>query len=323
MSELERAWSWRKERGVFEDNQAVRVFHGPGEGTGSLATIAIERFGSHYWVTEWERGEAYSPKEIERRRARIIEFLKGIGAESAVALWRPAKGVPAEPEVLFGTPPAQPFEVTEEGARFWIRLREVKHPGLFLDHLPLRRWLRARASGLRVLNTFAYTGSLSVAAGLGGAAQVTTLDLSKPTVRWAEENWSLNGLAADRARFLSGDVFEWLPRLRREKQQYDCVILDPPSFSRGHKGSFSTSKDLERLHGLAIELLTPGGMLITSINSANVAWAKYENEVRAAAKKLGAKFEVLFRIDQPETFPTLLGAPDDRYLKGWALRKLD
>jgi 23S rRNA (cytosine1962-C5)-methyltransferase len=178
-----------------------------------------------------------------------------------------------------------------------------------------------RARGWKVLNTFAYTGSLSVAAGLGGAEHVTTLDLSKPTVRWAQDNWELNGLAADRGRFISGDVFEWLPRLGREGRLFDAIILDPPSFSRGNKGSFSTSKDLTMLHRLAMELLAERGTLITSINSANVSWAQYEKDVLSAARELGHEYEVLSRIDLPETFPTPLSQPQARYLKGWILRR--
>ncbi|MCM2323416.1 MAG: class I SAM-dependent methyltransferase, partial [Oligoflexia bacterium] len=196
----------------------------------------------------------------------------------------------------------------------------TRHPGLFLDHAPLRQWLRRRARDWRVLNTFAYTGSLSVAAGAGGARQVTTLDLARPAIQWAEENWRLNGFSDERARFIAGDVFEWLPRLKREGQTFDCVILDPPSFSHGKKGNFSTSKDLPRLHALALELLAPGGTLVTSINSAQVSWARFERDVAEAARERRRELEVLAQIDLPETFPTRLGAAQDRYLKGWILR---
>ncbi len=124
----------------------------------------------------------------------------------------------------------------------------------------------------------------------------------------------------DRARFIAGDVFEWLPRLRKSEERYDCVILDPPSFSRGKKGVFSTSKDLERLHGLAMDLLAPGGFLVSSINSAEIPRPKYEQEVFSAARSHKLRFQVLDEITQPETFPTTLGASAERYLKGWVLK---
>lgn len=318
------------------------MFHGPGESTGSLALWAIDRFqcaegsaqGDHYWVTQWERASGDrvgSDRETQAAvtdaiLAEIRDFLTNRDARSATWLGRPEQGVPSEPRTLLGQPPSGRFVAREGASRFAIQLLGARHPGLFLDHLPLRNWLGSSAQGWRVLNTFAYTGSLSVACGLGGAAHVTTLDLSKPTIDWAQENWRLNGLADDRARFIAGDVFEWLPRLAREGERsgrrYDCVILDPPSFSRGHKGTFSTQKDLVRLHELALDLVTEGGHLVTSINSAQITWAKYEADVQAAARARKASLQILARVDLPETFPTALGRTEDRYLKGWVLRKV-
>ncbi|OFZ00465.1 MAG: hypothetical protein A2070_11445 [Bdellovibrionales bacterium GWC1_52_8] len=318
--ELKRAWSWRKQAGLLNGKApAVRVFYGPGEGTGILENVAVDRFASHYWVTVWEDIQGNQGREAG---ALVVDFLKSeedAGLQSVVLLNRPEKGVPEDPYILHGAPPSGRFEVEETG-RYLVQLLGAKHPGLFLDHRPLRNWLVSHARDWTVLNTFAYTGSLSVAAGIGGASHVTTLDLSKPSVVWAEQNWKLNELAADRARFIAGDVFEWLPRLKREGRKFDCVILDPPSFSRGAKGNFSTSKDLKKLHLLALDVLGGEGILISSINSANVPWARFEAEVLAAARERGMSFELLKRIDLPDTFPTAFEKPEERYLKGWILR---
>ncbi len=326
MMQLQKAWAWREGQNAFEGNEAVRVFHGPGEGERELRSFAIDRFKDHYWITEWQEDEEKpsTPHKLGRTQVlvEIREFLKTKGAISAVALGRPKQGVPAVPEALLGDSDPNGFEIIEEGLRFRIRLRETRHPGLFLDHLPLRRWLRNHSAGARVLNTFAYTGSLSVACGVGGAEHVATLDLSKPTVAWARENWLLNDLAEDSSRFIFGDVFEWLPRLKREGERYDVVILDPPSFSRGNKGSFSTAKDLVRLHRLAIELLKNDGRLVTSINSANIPVNRFESDLAQAAHEAGVHFQVALRIDLPETFPTRLDRPQDRYLKGVILRRI-
>lgn len=179
-----------------------------------------------------------------------------------------------------------------------------------------------------MLNTFAYTGSLSVACGKAGAAYVTTLDLSKPTIRWAEENWDANALPRDSARFIAGDAFDWLPRLRKKMERFDCIILDPPSFSRGPSGAFSTSQDLAALHELAFALLAPGGHLVTSINSANVTRTKFLSEIHTAAKASGLAKEDLLIVREitqpPDTFPALAPEKDkdeeSRYLKGWIFR---
>jgi 23S rRNA G2069 N7-methylase RlmK/C1962 C5-methylase RlmI len=331
VSALETAWQKREKLGLFGETEALRVFHGPGEGTGALRDWAIDRFGGHYWVTFWAAGPAPGatskagsmPKDASgdaRTLEEITAFLRGKGARSVVWLGRPEQGVPALPKVAWGEPPAGRFEVREGEARFWVQLLEARHPGLFLDHAPLRRWLEANVRGMSVLNAFAYTGSLSVACGLGGASHVTTLDLSKPTVRWAEENWGLNGLDPAHARFIAGDVFEWLPRLKREAKRFGCVILDPPSFSRGKKATFSTAKDLKKLHVLALALLGDAGYLVTSINSANVAWRKYEADVQAAARESGVSLEVLRKIEQPPSFPPDPRRVETAYLKGWVFR---
>ncbi|MCM2323925.1 MAG: hypothetical protein NDJ90_11755, partial [Oligoflexia bacterium] len=119
-AELEQAWRWRQERGVFEESQAVRIFHGPGEGSGALANFAIERFGSHYWITQWEKGQA------GRIPGQMVDFLRQRGAESVVALLRPEHGVPEEPEVLHGQPPEGRFEVREAGLGYLAQLRRTR-----------------------------------------------------------------------------------------------------------------------------------------------------------------------------------------------------
>jgi 23S rRNA (cytosine1962-C5)-methyltransferase len=306
--------AWEKRSGEFQSTEALRIFYGPSEAKGALENIAIDQFGKHAWVTEWEGGA-----QREKPTEEIVSFLKEKGFLSAVALFRPEKNVPAQPEVLFGAPPKDPFAITEDKAQFWIRLLEVKHPGLFLDHRPLRKWLSENARGWKVLNTFAYTGSLSVAAGIGGAAHVTTLDLSKPTIEWAKTNWSLNQLSPESGDFIFGDYFEWLPKMAKRNDRFDCVILDPPSYSRGKKGDFSTSRDLVKLHEAAIDVLAPNGILITSLNSANVSKKKYWSEIEQACRSKKVKFTPLSEIKLPASFPTRAG--EEPYLKGWVLKR--
>lgn len=309
--DLENAWSWREKKGILARLPAVRVFHGPGEGQGAWREVAIDRFGSHYWVTSWGAG-------FDRIREETARFLEKRGAQSAAVVVRPEKGIAHLSEALVGAPPEGRFWVEEGSARFSIQLMGTRHPGLFLDHEPLRAWLAREARGWKVLNTFAYTGSLSVACGVGGAKEVTTLDLSKPTLQWARENWEGNRLGE--ARFLVDDYFERLPRLARAGERFDCVILDPPSFSRGKKGTFSTAKDLRKLHAAAFPVLAEGGVLVTSINSATVSWAKFESELQAAARAEGVRLKLIEEIELPETFRTTL--PEDRYLKGGIFKRL-
>jgi 23S rRNA G2069 N7-methylase RlmK/C1962 C5-methylase RlmI len=322
---LEQAWKVRLLAGVLEriHESALRLFYGPGEVHPSdpFSSWAIDGYGEYLWITEWE-GPSQAHSIDELRRASQT-FYSSQGYRGAVLLKRPRNSVPEKPQVLWGATPPESFTVLE-GARehelkFEIRLTEGRHPGLFLDHFPLRQWLMksGKASGKRVLNTFAYTGSLSMAAWKGGAAEVVTLDLSKPTIQWAERNAALNALAPEKSRFLAGDFFEEVPRIARRGERFDLVISDPPSFSRGRKGTFSTQKDLVDLHEKLFSVLSPGGVLVSSINSANVPWDKYENEVKLAARNAGRRLTLLQRIEQPESFPAHPANPKSRYLKGF------
>jgi 23S rRNA (cytosine1962-C5)-methyltransferase len=284
--------------------------------------MAIELFRAnrtYAWVFVWEEHGrlALSPEMKEA----TIAFLKSIGVLGAVLLERPERGTPADPTLLFGEVP-ETHDVDEAGLLFLIRYLGTKHPGLFLDHAPLRDWLRsggeknAKIEGARVLNAFAYTGSLSVAARSGGATAVTTLDLSRPTVNWAKENWALNfGKDDSSGDFIFGDVFEWMPKLAKRGERYDVVILDPPSFSRSEKKVFSTAKDLPALHATALGLLNPGGTLITSINSATVSVAKFRADIALAALEKKRRIREIRALGAPSA-----SFPGADYLKGWILR---
>lgn len=315
--------AWKKRADFLESYGALRIFHGPAEGTGEpeLSRIAIEYFrGSnkeaYVWVFSWESSGrlALSPALV----VELSAFLQKIGVRGAVLLERPEKGAPEDAKLLFGEVP-EFIDIHERDRRYRIRFLKTKHPGLFLDHAPLRDEL---ASGLlsekSVLNTFAYTGSLSVAARKGGAERVVTLDLSKPTVQWAEENWALNfGDPANdpSADFIYGDVFEWLPRLIKRGEKYDCVILDPPSFSRSPKKVFSTARDLGGLHALAIQLVKPSGILITSINSAKISRAQFREQIQEAEKSEKRHCVELLALGAPKN-----SFPGADYLKGWIFR---
>jgi 23S rRNA (cytosine1962-C5)-methyltransferase len=308
---LERAWQLRNKLALTE---ALRVFHGPGEGEGPFQKISVDRFGQAYWITVWDQ---IDPIPLQQ----AAEFYRKQNAISIVFLERPKGDLPPLVRPIWGEVPDR-FSVTEGHLKFWIRFKDVRHPGLFLDHWPLREWLKSHSQGLRVLNTFSYTGSLSIAAMDGGAHSVTTLDLSGSTIQWAKENWSLNSFPVEKGEFIAGDFFEFIPRWKRQGRVFDLIILDPPSSSRSKRGHFSTAKDLVRLHEEAMGLLSSEGFLVTSINSHKVAFEKFENDILKAAAHVKKNFLVLKRLDMPETFPTRLFRPEDRYLKGLILKAI-
>lgn len=312
---LDRAFEKRLKSLSSDAVNAYRLFHGPGEGDGAFRSIAIDRFGDYAWCTFWQKG-AQSSLGADVL-ADVESTLQAIGIKGAVWLNRPEKGTPQPPTLAFGTVPEGRFEVFEGRARFWVQLLESLHPGLFLDHADLRKRLVSISQGLSVLNLFSYTGSLSVAAAIGGATSVKSVDLSRPFSAWARENWLLNGLSKEVGDFIVGDSFEWLKRFAKRGERFDMLILDPPSFSRGPSGAFSTQKDLKRLHLEALRCLSDqGGWLVTSINSAGIPRSEFEAQISAAVRESGRTMRVVHSISQPSTFPARAGDSSTAYLKG-------
>lgn len=323
--ELESAWKWRENLGYFDESQSLRIFHGSGEGSETpLKSCSIDRFGDHYWVDFYQKNQANFSEWLSIE-PMVLDFLDQKKARSVVLSIHLERGSSKPLRILRGTINS-PFPTSEKLnerciAHYWIHFdSESKHPGLFLDHFPLRAWLSQNVRGLRVLNTFSYTGSLSLSAALGGASQVTSLDLSGRTLEWSKENFILNkfNINDDRFTWIKGDVFEWLSKFNRKKTKFDCIILDPPSFSRGKTGDiFSTTQNLPQLHQLAMQILSQDGYLITSINSFQISKKKFELDILKSCPK---KWVIHRQIDLPETFPTLLGDENSRYLKGWILK---
>jgi 23S rRNA (cytosine1962-C5)-methyltransferase len=158
---------------------------------------------------------------------------------------------------------------SENGLQFIINLTDYLDTGLFLDHRPLRKTFRNEAAGKKVLNLFAYTGSFSVNAAAGGAAGITTVDLSKNYLQWARENMEQNGLYdSDKHLFFASDTMDFL---KKDTGKYDLVIVDPPAFSNSKKlkGTWDTQRDHPALLQLILKKMNPGGTLYFSNNLRN------------------------------------------------------
>jgi len=160
------------------------------------------------------------------------------------------------------------LEVEENQLKFECNLSDYLDTGLFLDHRNTRTMIRAMANGTRFLNLFSYTGSFSVYAAAGGALSTTSVDLSNTYTAWAERNLALNGYSGKLHRCLAADVFGFLQEAVARNEQYDLIVMDPPTFSNSKK--MVATLDVQRDHALLINqclrLLTNGGTLFFSNN---------------------------------------------------------
>ncbi|QHS14182.1 bifunctional 23S rRNA (guanine(2069)-N(7))-methyltransferase RlmK/23S rRNA (guanine(2445)-N(2))-methyltransferase RlmL [Shewanella sp. Arc9-LZ] len=157
--------------------------------------------------------------------------------------------------------------ITEEyGAKFKLNLTGYLDTGLFLDHRVTRKLVGDKSKGKNVLNLFAYTGSASVHAAIGGAKSVTTIDMSNTYINWAKENFALNGLSGAKYDFIQADCLQWIKD--NSHQKYELIFIDPPTFSNSKRmeDSWDVQRDHAEMLGGLIKLLSPNGELIFSNN---------------------------------------------------------
>jgi len=160
------------------------------------------------------------------------------------------------------------FNVPEQGLHFRVNLSDYLDTGLFLDHRITRSMVRDMASGRRMLNLFAYTGAFSVYAAAGGAQSTTTVDLSNTYLDWARENFSLNQLYGTGEEFVRADTWRFLSDARARREQWDLIVVDPPTFSNSRKMDdvFDVQRDHVELLRRVLDVTAAGGIIIFSTN---------------------------------------------------------
>lgn len=184
------------------------------------------------------------------------------------------------PAHLSGPHSDDPFLAKENGLNFEISFQSGYSQGIFLDQRDNRAEVRRRmAPGLRLLNTFAYTGAFSAAAAAAGA-ETTTLDLSQPYLDWAKRNFTHNGFDPSAHHFCKGDTFHWLRRFAKQGRKFDAIVLDPPTFSRDEKGKvFRVENDFGELAALAASVLAPDGWILCCTNFKKLPPREFERQL--------------------------------------------
>ena len=188
---------------------------------------------------------------------------------------------------IWGEAAAENWCVEEFGARFEVQLNAGLSTGLFLDQRDNRQRVRAAARGKSVLNLFAYTCSFSVCAALGGARQVTSVDLSGAVLRRGSRNLELNSLQPDKHRLLRADCVKWVERATRRAERYDIVVVDPPSFGSDGKGTWSVARDYFAFVERCLQLVAERGTLLCVTNHRQTSGDELETALRLAAAKAG------------------------------------
>jgi 23S rRNA (cytosine1962-C5)-methyltransferase len=218
-------------------------------------------------------------------------------------------------DVVLGEVPPAKWTVLESGIPYEVHLRGGYNVGLFTDMREHRAGLARFVRGARVLNTFAYTGSLSLAAVRGEARSVTSVDLAPGPLAWAQQNFRLSGIDPEAApfRWEVADVFRFLEREQARQAEYDVVILDPPTVSGARATSWAQKRDYPELVAAAARLMPAGGHLWVSSNThGGPGVMKHVEAGLELARRWGAVLEL---GGLPPDYPTPLAWPSARYLE--------
>ena len=296
-----------KRKAYYQDEltTAFRLFNQEGDGFGGLT---VDLYGD-YAVFSWYNSYVYQIRKVISEAFRQV-FPEVLGAYEKIRF----KGLDYESAHVYGQEAPDFFTVLENGVLYQVFMNDGLMTGIFLDQHEVRGSLvDGLAMGKSLLNMFSYTAAFSVAAAMGGASQTTSVDLAKRSRELSQAHFQANAISTDDHRFIVMDVFEYFKYAKRKGLTYDVIVLDPPSFARNKKQTFSVAKDYHKLISQSLEILNPEGIIIASTNAANVSRQKFiEQSDKGFA---GRSYQILNKYGLPADFAYNKKDESSNYLK--------
>jgi len=296
-----------KRSAYYQDDltTAFRLFNQEGDGFGGLT---VDLYGD-YAAFSWYNSYVYQIRKVISEAFRQV-FPEVLGAYEKIRF----KGLDYESAHVYGQEAPDFFTVLENGVLYQVFMNDGLMTGIFLDQHEVRGSLvDGLAMGKSLLNMFSYTAAFSVAAAMGGASQTTSVDLAKRSRELSQAHFQANGISTDDHRFIVMDVFEYFKYAKRKGLTYDVIVLDPPSFARNKKQTFSVAKDYHKLISQSLEILNPEGIIIASTNAANVSRQKFTEQIDKGFA--GRSYQILNKYGLPADFAYNKKDESSNYLK--------
>ena len=296
-----------KRSAYYQDDltTAFRLFNQEGDGFGGLT---VDLYGD-YAVFSWYNSYVYQIRQTISEAFRQV-FPEVLGSYEKIRF----KGLDYESAHVYGQEAPDFFTVLENGVLYQVFMNDGLMTGIFLDQHEVRGSLvDGLTMGKSLLNMFSYTAAFSVAAAMGGASQTTSVDLAKRSRELSQAHFQANGISTDDHRFIVMDVFEYFKYAKRKGLTYDVIVLDPPSFARNKKQTFSVAKDYYKLISQSLEILNPGGIIIASTNAANVSRQKFTEQIDKGFA--GRSYQILNKYGLPADFAYNKKDESSNYLK--------
>ena len=305
MSDIKRAIHARAPLFCAPHETAFRLFNGFTEGN---KQFVIDVFGKTAVINDYQDADELTPGEHEVRpydippnsrrgescirpaRIRpgivgeIVHLLQSETPFIDCIVLKQRKSRTAEERngiILFGEKPTR--RIIEHNVRYALDITMNRDASFYIDTRNLRQWILKSLKVKSVLNTFAYTGSIGIAAMAAGAKVVQT-DLNRTFLNLAKQSCSMNGFPISKREFISGDFFMVMKQLQRQNQKFDCVILDPPFFSKTDRGTVDLEQNITRLINKVRPLVNVGGKIIAVNNAIYVSGKEYMTSLNDLCK---------------------------------------
>jgi 23S rRNA (cytosine1962-C5)-methyltransferase len=294
-----------------QQTNALRLVHAEGDG---LPGLVVDAYAD--WLVA-----QISTAGMERLRDLLVQALieemhpRGILLRDD-ASGREREGLPRGPPIVaHGDVPAL-IEIRENSLRFQVDMWHGQKTGLFLDQREKRLALQKYAAGRRVLNCFSYTGGFGVyAAAASPETRVTSVDTSAPALEGTRRNFALNSLDPARHSFEAADAFAYLETAHERGDQFEVVVLDPPAFAKSQGTVPQALKAYRRINTLGMQVLSPGGILLSCSCSGAVSLDDLAGAITQAAQRLARSVQLLEVYGHILDHPINLAMPETAYMK--------
>ncbi|TSB47190.1 class I SAM-dependent rRNA methyltransferase [Alkalicoccobacillus porphyridii] len=315
MQRIQKAFALRGR--LFADDQttAFRVFNGEGDGVGG---VTIDFYAEYGVITYYSEG-------IYTMRDWIIEAVKR--TYPFVGLYEKKRfaqngAYVEDDDFVEGEKAPEPLLILENGITYAVYLNDGPMTGIFLDQREVRKRITEQYSkGKTVLNTFSYTGAFSVAAAMGGAVHTTSVDLASRSKERTIEQFSVNDVEIEQQKIHVMDVFEYFKYAQKKQLSFDLVVVDPPSFARSKKQTFSVTKDYATLLKQAIAITNMNGVIVASTNNSVLGMRKFKSFVEQAFTSQKVSYTIIEEYTVPEDYPYLNQYKEGNFLKVLFIRR--
>lgn len=312
------AWEYRKHT---VDTSSCRIVFGEAD---FLPGIVIDKFEGVLVVQSLTLG-------IDNFKLMIINNLKDILAKDGIAITGVYERSDAKVRKLEGLPLVKGFitdefdtnvMIVENDVKYIVDVKDGQKTGFFLDQKYNRLAIQKLCKGAKVLDCFTHTGSFALNAGVAGASSVLGVDASALGVAQATRNAELNGLS-DTVKFIEADVFDLLPKLESEGEQFDVVILDPPAFTKSRNSVKNAIKGYREINMRGLKLVKNNGYLATCSCSHFMTPELFTQTINQAAKSVHKRLrQVEYRQQSPD-HPILWASDESYYLKFYIFQVCD